>query len=132
MRVAHDPSIAARGGDGEKQHRTRTADSASSDVESSDPPKKKQWYRRFTLNPLRLQKIPPVPEERTVSREYGASFLSQLIFQWMSPLMKVRILTSRTVQLFSAKLTISGRLSPNSRAARHLDREPQSPGRATF
>lgn len=30
----------------------------------------------------------------------------------------------RTVQLVSAKLTASGRLSPNSRAARHLDGEP--------
>lgn len=52
------------------------------------PQSKRKWYRN--LNPLRLQKIPPVPSERTVSREYGASFFSVVSFQWMSPLMKVR------------------------------------------
>lgn len=49
----------------------------------------RKWYRR--LNPLRLRKIPPVPQERTVSREYGASILSVITFQWMSPLMNVSI-----------------------------------------
>lgn len=46
-----------------------------------------KWYRK--LNPLRLQKIPPVPKERTVSREYGANFFSIITFQWMAPLMHV-------------------------------------------
>ncbi|KKK20522.1 hypothetical protein ARAM_001110 [Aspergillus rambellii] len=50
-------------------------------------PRKTRWYRR--LNPLRMGKIPPVPTERAVSREYGASFLSVAYFQWMSPLMRV-------------------------------------------
>lgn len=48
---------------------------------------KKPWYKR--LNPLKSQKKIPVPKERVVSREYGASFLSKLTFQWMSPIMKV-------------------------------------------
>lgn len=49
--------------------------------------KKKKWYKR--LNPLKWGEKPPVPEERTVSREYGASFLSMLTFQWMAPIMRV-------------------------------------------
>lgn len=49
--------------------------------------KKRKWYQK--LNPLRLRKIPPVPEERSVSPEYGAGILSVILFQWMSPLMNV-------------------------------------------
>ncbi|CAG8134255.1 unnamed protein product [Penicillium olsonii] len=75
---------------------------------------KKKWYRR--LNPIRLQKTPPVPEERAVSREYGASFFSLVTFQWMSPLMKVGYLRplelqdiwtvnpDRTVEVLSGRL----------------------------
>ncbi|KAK7522124.1 P-loop containing nucleoside triphosphate hydrolase protein [Phyllosticta citriasiana] len=48
---------------------------------------KREWSR--TLNPLKWGKLPPVPEERTVSKEYGANWLSQLTFQWMSPIMSV-------------------------------------------
>ena len=51
----------------------------------NEPKKKKPWYKR--LNPLKKSVKPPVPKERIVSREYGASFLSKLTFQWMSPLM---------------------------------------------
>lgn len=47
----------------------------------------RKWYQR--LNPLRLRKVPPVPEERSVSPEYGAGILSVILFQWMSPLMNV-------------------------------------------
>lgn len=60
----------------------------NSDVEAAK--RRVKWYSR--LNPLRLQKIPPVPTEREVSREYGASFLSIVTFQWMSPLMKVNLI----------------------------------------
>ncbi|KAL3470334.1 P-loop containing nucleoside triphosphate hydrolase protein [Aspergillus californicus] len=68
------------------------------------------------LNPLRLQKVPPVPKERSVSREHGASFFSLVYFQWMSPLMKVGYLRpldlqdiwtvnpDRKVDLLSARL----------------------------
>lgn len=76
----------------------QAASSSNASAASADEPKeadldaqsqpKRKWYRN--LNPLRLQKIPPVPSERTVSKEYGASFLSIATFQWMSPLMKVR------------------------------------------
>ena len=47
----------------------------------------KLWYKR--LNPLKRSKKPPVPKERILSREYGASFLSLLTFQWMAPIMSV-------------------------------------------
>lgn len=47
----------------------------------------KPWYKR--VNPLKRSTKPPVPKERIVSREYKASFLSLLTFQWMAPLMSV-------------------------------------------
>ena len=47
--------------------------------------KKKPWYKR--LNPLKKSVKPPVPKQRIISREYTASFLSRLTFQWMAPLM---------------------------------------------
>nr|KMM69243.1 ABC metal ion transporter [Coccidioides posadasii RMSCC 3488] len=47
--------------------------------------RKTRWYTK--LNPLRLRQPPPIPEERTVSREYKAGILSLITFQWMSPLM---------------------------------------------
>ena len=47
----------------------------------------RRWYSK--LNPLRLRRPPPIPEERTVSREQGAGIFSQATFQWMSPLMMV-------------------------------------------
>lgn len=48
---------------------------------------KKAWYKQ--INPLRWGEIPPVPEKRVVSREYNASFLSLVYFQWIAPLMQV-------------------------------------------
>ncbi|KAK0755687.1 hypothetical protein N5P37_011766 [Trichoderma harzianum] len=42
------------------------------------------WYKR--ANPL-LWNIPPIPKERTVSREHQASFFSKVSFAWMTPLM---------------------------------------------
>ncbi|KIN03816.1 hypothetical protein OIDMADRAFT_193722 [Oidiodendron maius Zn] len=49
-------------------------------------PKQKPWYKN--PNPLRWGKIPPVPEVRTMSREYNAPFLSLVYFQWIAPIMK--------------------------------------------
>lgn len=63
-----------------------TVESQSSRVQENNKP----WYRR--LDPLKSRRKPPVPKERTVSREYGASFFSMLTFQWMAPLMKVHLL----------------------------------------
>lgn len=48
-------------------------------------PVKQPWTHR--INPLKRGKPPPVPEERILSREYKASFLSLLTFQWINPLM---------------------------------------------
>lgn len=78
---------------------------------------KSKWYRK--LNPLRLQKIPPVPKERTVSREYGANFFSIITFQWMAPLMHTgylrplelqdiwKVNPDRSVEVLRAKLDAS-------------------------
>ena len=50
--------------------------------ETSRPP----WHYRW--NPLK-RKVPPLPKERQVSREYHANFFSLLTFQWINPLMTV-------------------------------------------
>jgi ATP-binding cassette subfamily C (CFTR/MRP) protein 1 len=68
--------------------RSASGDEAKApDVILQPPTPKKKWYQR--LNPLRWQEPPPVPEERTPSRETGAGFFSVVTFQWMSPLMRV-------------------------------------------
>ncbi|KAK8218735.1 ABC transporter [Phyllosticta capitalensis] len=50
-------------------------------------PQKRDWSR--IINPLKWGKIPEIPKERAVSREYGANWLSRLTFHWMSPIMSV-------------------------------------------
>jgi ATP-binding cassette subfamily C (CFTR/MRP) protein 1 len=97
-------------------HAASTSRSTSKD-EAKAPDvnvKKRKWYRK--LNPMRLQKPPPVPTERSVSHEHGASFFSIISFQWMSPLMKVGYLRplelqdiwtvnpDRTVEVLSSRL----------------------------
>lgn len=72
---------------------TQTTTTSSLTVESQGlhvQENNKPWYRR--LNALKRRRETPVPKERTVSREYGASFFSMLTFQWMAPLMKVNLL----------------------------------------
>ena len=64
---------------------TTTTSSFTVESGSTEPQKKKSWYQR--LNPLKRSIEPPVPNERQISREHGASFLSLLTFQWMAPLM---------------------------------------------
>ena len=89
------PKDMRKGGRGRSQDSTRLEkiDSAvtdATDVSSvaypvpSNEPEKKSWLQK--MNFLR-RNPPPVPEERTVSREYTAGFLSMLTFQWMNPLM---------------------------------------------
>lgn len=56
-------------------------------------PAKKLWYKK--INPLLWGPVPPVPQEREVSREYGAGFFSRLTFQWMAPLMSVSVVPVR-------------------------------------
>ncbi|PHH65007.1 hypothetical protein CDD81_3644 [Ophiocordyceps australis] len=59
--------------------------SVGSQVDAVQTGSQKPWYR--VLNPLRWGTAAPVPTERQVSREYKASFLSSLTFEWMTPLM---------------------------------------------
>ncbi|KAJ5721310.1 uncharacterized protein N7483_009244 [Penicillium malachiteum] len=92
----------------DKTHPTEASASASSsgstgehkapdlEVQSVDSAQKKRWYKR--LNPLRWQAPPPVPEERTISREHDAGFFSTVYFQWMSPLMRVGYLRPLELQ----------------------------------
>ncbi|KAI0999171.1 ABC-type transporter [Podosphaera aphanis] len=49
--------------------------------------KKRHWHNQ--MNPFKWGKVPPVPDQRTVSREYDAGFFSILYFQWITPLMAV-------------------------------------------
>ena len=51
----------------------------------SPPHVKRRWWMSPRTCSIRSHK-PPVPAERTVSPEYGASFLSLLTFQWMAAL----------------------------------------------
>ncbi|KAJ5145254.1 hypothetical protein N7448_002646 [Penicillium atrosanguineum] len=78
----------------------RSASGDSTEAKAPDnalqPPDKKKWNGK--LNPLRWATPPPVPEERTPSREYGASFFSIVSFQWMSPLMRVGYLRPLDLQ----------------------------------
>ncbi|KAJ6037891.1 2-alkenal reductase [Penicillium canescens] len=43
----------------------------------------------LVAEPLRLQKIPPIPEERSVCPEYGAGIFNIISFQWIASLMHV-------------------------------------------
>lgn len=66
---------------------TQASSVATKDLVEPTPPRPKRWYDK--INPLKMRTIPPVPEERIVSREHGANFFSKLTFQWMAPLMTV-------------------------------------------
>ncbi len=90
-------------------HRTVTATTTTSTL-SVEPQseEKKPWYKR--LNPLKKSIKPPIPKERSVSREYGASFLSLLTFQWMAPLMGVGY--QRPLELNDIWLVNPNRASP--------------------
>ncbi|KAF7506363.1 hypothetical protein GJ744_011829 [Endocarpon pusillum] len=67
---------------------TSTAESSSHDADIKEEAMQQMpWHHR--INPLKRRKAPPVPEQRTVSREYGASFISLMTFQWMNPVMTV-------------------------------------------
>lgn len=90
-------------------HRTATATTTTSTLTvDSQPKEQKPWYKR--LNPLKRSIKPPIPKERRISREYGASFVSLLTFQWMAPLMSVGY--QRTLELNDIWLVNPNRASP--------------------
>ncbi|KAJ8613210.1 hypothetical protein MRB53_037076 [Persea americana] len=73
--------------------RTETSSSGLShsdrDIEKVDSKQVKgnhRWYRWITFQG---SQIPPVPEVRTVCKEYKANVFSQYSFQWMSSMMSV-------------------------------------------
>ena len=65
---------------------TGTETSVATSV-AEETPRKQTWSEK--LNPLKHKRLPPIPKERTESREYRAGFFSILTFQWMAPLMSV-------------------------------------------
>ncbi|KUI71771.1 Oligomycin resistance ATP-dependent permease YOR1 [Cytospora mali] len=80
----------------ETRHEVRRTKSHATDVsattqatshhhESPGEDAKRPWYKK--LNLLKWGKVPPVPEEREVSHEYNANFLSKLFFSWQAPMM---------------------------------------------
>ncbi|PYH40482.1 ATP-binding cassette transporter YOR1 [Aspergillus saccharolyticus JOP 1030-1] len=89
--------------DGTGQLTERATSSRSTQLDSENEKQNKdqrapvQTARR-SFNPLRLQKIPPVPEERGVCKEYGANFLSRVTFQWVAPLIKTGYLRQLEIQ----------------------------------
>ncbi|GFF97906.1 multidrug resistance-associated protein 1 [Aspergillus udagawae] len=53
-------------------------------VKSQDVPGDYSRPRRYRwFNPLQWGRIPPIPDARTVTKEYEAGFWSQLVFHWM-------------------------------------------------
>ncbi|KAG4431817.1 hypothetical protein IFR05_012699 [Cadophora sp. M221] len=70
-----------------KSHATTTSAFSGTDSHIDGPEKEMPWHKK--LNPLRWGQAPPVPETRGESREYTASFLSSVYFQWVAPLMSV-------------------------------------------
>ncbi|OOO08083.1 ABC transporter transmembrane region [Aspergillus oryzae] len=86
--------------------------------------KQSSYFQWFKLNPLRSSKTPPVPQERQVSREYGANLASLITFQWVNPIVKLgykremeiqdiwTVNPTRSVSILSKKLdeAFAGRL----------------------
>jgi len=70
-----------------RSYATGTSAVSATTVNTAQNLESKPWYKQ--PNPMRWGKIPPVPTERDVCPEYKASFLSQLFFGWMQPLMQV-------------------------------------------
>ncbi|KAK5132543.1 hypothetical protein LTR08_008860 [Meristemomyces frigidus] len=66
---------------------TGTSNATSIAEAEAQSPRKRTWSEK--LNPLKHKTLPPIPQERGVSREWHASFFSMLTFQWMAPLMSV-------------------------------------------
>lgn len=101
---------------------------SSQDPEHQRTQAKSRWQR---LNPLRLQKVPDVPQERMPSREHGASFLSRIFFLWVTPFINV---SNRLIALPNAgwrKLIMRyvGRLPARTRARGYLESQPISNSR---
>lgn len=84
----------------------------------------KPWKQK--LNPLRWGRIPPIPEERIQSREYGASIFSKLFFNWVTPLMTVggclKMFVAPQLQMLTGGFI--GRLQETTARARPLVGKP--------
>jgi ATP-binding cassette, subfamily C (CFTR/MRP), member 1 len=81
-----------------KSYATTTSAVTRTDSHVGEQVEKKPWYKQ--VNPLRWGSTPPVPETRKVSREYHASFLSLVYFQWMSPIMNVSLMPANPKHIY--------------------------------
>ncbi|KAI5287508.1 hypothetical protein KEM52_001561, partial [Ascosphaera acerosa] len=79
----------------EQDHDKPAPRPSSAIVRDDDARPPRRWT--YWLNPLRWQKVPPVPLERGINREKRANLLSIITFQWISPLMTTGYL--RTLEL---------------------------------
>ncbi|TVY43469.1 Multidrug resistance protein, partial [Lachnellula occidentalis] len=84
---SHDEKGLQPGMDRGKSYATTASAATGTGSHVDMPRQKKPWYKK--VNPLKWGGIPPVPETRGVSREYTASFLSMVYFQWVAPIMSV-------------------------------------------
>jgi len=69
---------------------TTTSEVSTGSRATNEPQTKNKLSLSKRLNPLK-RNPPPIPEERIVSKEYGANFFSMLSFHWISPIMTVRL-----------------------------------------
>ncbi|KAL5615528.1 uncharacterized protein BROUX77_001365 [Berkeleyomyces rouxiae] len=67
----------------------KTASAVATQTTSSRPLtlERKPWFKR--LNPLKMGTTPSVPDSRSPSPESSASWLSLVLFHWMTPMMSV-------------------------------------------
>ncbi|KAF2725459.1 putative ABC transporter [Polychaeton citri CBS 116435] len=65
-----------------------TGTSVGSELDPAEPTQRKRTWRD-RIDPFKRKRLPPVPKERIPSREWKASFLSMLTFQWVAPIMHV-------------------------------------------
>jgi len=69
---------------------TATSEVSTGSRATNEPQTKTKLSLSKRLNPFK-RNPPPIPEERIVSKEYGANFFSMLSFHWISPIMAVRL-----------------------------------------
>ena len=94
-------------------------------LEAQNGRQRHSLWRRF--NPLRLQRVPDVPEERPMSREYGASLLSRIFFLWVVPFMKVGdSCFGRGMHVSHTYFHLPDRLPSGTRGPRHPPGQPFS------
>lgn len=83
-----------KGGKGANEENSKNYTFSSSEVVTSQTSQQETedegripWSRR--LNPLKSNRVPPIPEARQPSEEKDANWFSQLTFHWVHPILSV-------------------------------------------